>query len=110
MASFSWRTNSWQGDTAGQDLSNAFVTANAPAQQGTYLVVPQQEAHSLIYQIPTYTRLGDMSTDKSDETVWRGGYTGENPNRQPRAMHCVAQTASAKNYCTQPKMVRDWLG
>ena len=97
--SFSWKLNGIFGEVGNDPLTSAYVINNGPTRPLTGLTVPQEVAHSLIYEIPDYMRLGDMSADKSSLIMQRGGYSAENVNKQPAKLHCYEENASAKYYC-----------
>jgi hypothetical protein len=100
--SFSWRTNSWGGPVGRTTGPNVAVTATFPSGPNTYLAVSQAAAHSSFYQVPEYLTLRDLTADKSDLIMQRGGYSAEDPNTyQPSKLHCYEGKASTTYYCPQ---------
>lgn len=97
--SFSWAQNSWGGVVGNNPLTSAYVQNNFPTAPLTYETVSQNDAHSQLYQVPGYLMLKDLSGDKSDLIMQRGGYTGENPNKEPAKLYCYQEQASSKYYC-----------
>ena len=99
--SFSWRTNSWGGEVgATNNLSRANVVSDFPDPPLLSKNVSQAEAHSLYYRIPDYMILKDMATDKNPLIIQRGGYSGENPYKQPSKLNCYKEQQSSNYYCS----------
>ena len=98
--SFSWRTNSWGGEVGNDNLSKVNVVNNFPAPPGYSQTISQQDAHSLLYRIPDYMILKDMTVDKHPLIYQRGGYSSENPNKQPPKLHCLESKQSSDYYCS----------
>jgi len=97
--SFSWKQNMIGGQVGNDNFSSVNVTDGFPVTAGINLQVPQNISHSQLYEIPTYLRLGDMTPDKPELRIQRGGYSGENVNKLPIPLQCFMQQQSSQYYC-----------
>lgn len=113
--SFSWVTNSWGGPVSTQDfypgaansvkLNTASVPMSVAIPPAIEQVIPQHYAHSLLYEVPPYIPLKDMTSSKNPLISDRGGYSHTDPQtNQHMDLSCLSGRMQSVQYCSPSQL------